>query len=58
MTSFVPSPFVTGKSKARRYSAQEWEVQKGNVERLYITENKPLKEVIQILERDFGFFAR
>jgi hypothetical protein len=58
MASFVPSGFPAQKAKTRRYSTQEWEVQKINVERLYIGENRPLKEVMQILKDDFGFIAR
>jgi hypothetical protein len=54
MTSSSP----TEKSKARRYTNEEWEVQKSNIERLYVLENKPLKEVLQTLEQDFGFNAR
>ncbi|KUJ10075.1 uncharacterized protein LY89DRAFT_740473 [Mollisia scopiformis] len=45
------------KVKAPRYSATQWEAQKTNVERLYIEEDRPLKEVIQILAREFGFQA-
>jgi hypothetical protein len=46
------------KNGRRRYSPEEWEAQKVNVERLYITENRPLKEVIHVLSQDFGFTAR
>jgi hypothetical protein len=46
------------KSKRRRYSAKEWEEQKVNIERLYVTENRSLKEVIHVLNQDFGFTAR
>jgi hypothetical protein len=60
MASFTPSRFPTqkGKEKARRYTPEEWEQQKGNVERLYVTENRPLREVINTLEQQFGFTAR
>jgi hypothetical protein len=60
MASFTPSRFPTqkGKEKACRYTPEEWEQQKGNVERLYVTENRPLKEVINTLEQQFGFTAR
>jgi hypothetical protein len=60
MASFTPSRFPTqkGKEKARRYTPEEWEQQKGNVERLYVTENRHLKEVINTLEQQFGFTAR
>lgn len=46
------------KPKAQRYSKQEWEAQKTNIERLYVTENRPLKNVIQTLYAEYGFLAR
>jgi hypothetical protein len=58
MASIAPSAIPAEKAKARRYSPEEWEQQKVNVERLYVTENRPLKEVIQILKQDFGFTVR
>ncbi|KAE8443786.1 hypothetical protein EG329_001380 [Mollisiaceae sp. DMI_Dod_QoI] len=45
------------KAKTPRYSAEQWEAQKINVERLYISEDRTLKEVIQILDHEFGFVA-
>ncbi|CZR62636.1 uncharacterized protein PAC_12533 [Phialocephala subalpina] len=45
------------KNKTPRYSATQWEAQKTNVERLYIEQDRPLKEVIQILAQEFGFEA-
>jgi hypothetical protein len=46
------------KRKARRYTPEEWEQQKANVERLYVTENRPLKEDINTLEQQFSVTAR
>jgi len=46
------------KSGSHRYPTEEWEVQKVNIERLYVTENRPLKDVIHILSQDFCFTAR
>lgn len=46
------------KSKAPRYSAVQWDSQKANIERLYIVEERSLKEVIQILAQEFDFQAR
>jgi hypothetical protein len=46
------------KCESRRYSAEEWKAQRVNIERLYVTENRPLKDVIHVLNRDFGFTAR
>jgi hypothetical protein len=57
MASLVNSAIEADKAKSRRYSAEEWEVQKINVERLYVTEDRPLKEVIQDLKQEFGFIA-
>jgi hypothetical protein len=45
-------------TRAPKHSAEHWEAQKPNIERLYITERKSLTEVIGILARDFGFTAR
>ena len=46
------------KEGAPRYTAQEWEAQRINIERLYVKEDRPLKEVIQSLSQEFGFVAR
>jgi hypothetical protein len=45
-------------TRAPKHSAEQWEAQKPNIERLYIAERKSLTEVISILARDFGFTAR
>ncbi|KAH8760153.1 hypothetical protein BGZ57DRAFT_905813 [Hyaloscypha finlandica] len=58
MASFAHSASPpTEKAKTHRYSAEEWEVQKANIERLYLAENRPLKEVSQSLRDDYGFIA-
>jgi hypothetical protein len=58
MASFAHSASPpTEKAKTHRYSTEEWEVQKANIERLYLAENKPLKEVSQSLRDDYGFIA-
>lgn len=49
---------AAGSTRASKHSAQQWETQKPNIERLYIAERKSLTEVIGILARDFGFTAR
>lgn len=46
------------KEKATRHSLSEWEAQKDTIERLYVLEKQPLKNVIQILFNEFGFAAR
>jgi hypothetical protein len=45
-------------AKSPRYSAEEWEAHKADVERLYVIEDRPLKEVINTLYQEFGFIAR
>jgi hypothetical protein len=45
-------------TRAFKHSAEQWEAQKPNIERLYIAERKSLTEVIGVLARDFGFTAR
>jgi hypothetical protein len=58
MASFTHSASPPSeKVKTHRYSAEEWEVQKANIEHLYLAENKPLKEVSQSLGDDYGFIA-
>lgn len=41
----------------RRHSAQDWQNQRTTFERLYITEHRTLREVVEIMERDYGFSA-
>jgi Clr5 domain len=41
----------------RPLSAQDWEDQRQTFERLYVTERKKLREVMEIMERDHGFLA-
>ena len=47
-----------GKNKAPRHSNEEWELQKPNIERLYVEEDRPLREVIQVLKQNHEFTAR
>jgi Clr5 domain len=39
------------------HSTQEWEEHHERIERLYCTEDKPLKEVRKVMEHDFRFYA-
>jgi hypothetical protein len=41
----------------RPISAQDWDVQRMTIERLYSTECRELREVMEIMERDYGFLA-
>ncbi|KAF4628581.1 hypothetical protein G7Y89_g9572 [Cudoniella acicularis] len=45
------------RNSQRPSSAQDWEDQRTTFERLYVTENKALREVAEIMERDHGFLA-
>jgi hypothetical protein len=38
-------------------SADEWNRHRDDIVRLYLTENRPLKEVQQIMDATFGFRA-
>jgi hypothetical protein len=58
MYSFIHFEGLPDKTKAPRHSEEEWELQKRHIESLYIVENRPLKEVIQILEQEHDFTAR
>ena len=55
-----PPPLVESRPQMRRprvYTKEEWEAQKNTIERLYIIENKSLKEVSGFLEHNLGFYA-
>jgi hypothetical protein len=41
----------------RRLSVKDWEDQRATVQQLYSTENKTLQEVIEIMEKEYGFHA-
>jgi hypothetical protein len=54
-SSFPP---LRGLHDSRRdLSAQDWENQRPKIERLYSAEQKKLREVMQIMEKEYGFFA-
>lgn len=38
-------------------SAQEWESHRETITRLFWDENRPLREVVEIMSRDHGFNA-
>jgi hypothetical protein len=38
-------------------TSQEWEDQRSEITRLYLTENKPLKDIVEIMERKYSFCA-
>lgn len=39
------------------HTSQEWEDQRSEITRLYLTENRPLKDIVEIMEREFSFCA-
>jgi len=56
MTSSINSALKADKS--RRYPAEELEAQKTNIERVYVTEYRPLQEDIRVFYQQYGFIAR
>jgi len=54
---FVPQLPQVPPNRPRTYSEQEWEQQRETFKRLYVLEDRPLKEVSKILKDEFGFHA-
>lgn len=52
------TPMAAFERQPCRYSAQDWEKAKPIISRLYITENKTIKEVITALEGELGMVTR
>ena len=50
-------PAMAAPRGSRTYKADEWEAQKVNVERLYITEDLTHQQVIDELQRQYGLVA-
>jgi Clr5 domain len=42
----------------KRISDEEWAVNRGNISRLYLDEGKDVREVRDIMKREFGFEAQ
>jgi hypothetical protein len=55
-SSMAPTHRRTRDSR-RNISAQSWEIQRPTIERLYSIERRTLREVMEIMENDHGFFA-
>ncbi|TGO60804.1 hypothetical protein BELL_1186g00020 [Botrytis elliptica] len=53
----LPPSKATARPAPREHSAEEWERQRINFTQLYTTEDKPLKEVMKIMENEYGFRA-
>jgi hypothetical protein len=54
--SLMPPPGQQTQSSGHRYSVQEWEEQKTTIQKLYIDEDRRLKDVIHILSQQ-GFIV-
>jgi hypothetical protein len=50
-------PLPVTRNVRRPTSAQDWEDQRTTFERLYSTERRGLREVMKVMERDYGFLA-
>jgi hypothetical protein len=53
----VPLPFSAAPNARRSLSKQDWNDHRATFERLYSSERKTLKEVMKIMEQDYGFLA-
>lgn len=42
---------------SREHSSGEWELHKSTIQRLYVAEKRKLREVMEIMNRDYGFAA-
>lgn len=57
LSSPMGPPVTKRAKKASTLNAEAWSLQKDRVLQLHIAEGRPLKEVREIMERDFGFVA-
>ncbi|TGO44128.1 hypothetical protein BOTNAR_0931g00010 [Botryotinia narcissicola] len=53
----VPPSKITARPAPKEHSAEEWERQRITFTKLYMTDDKPLEEVMKIMENEFGFRA-
>ncbi|TGO13121.1 hypothetical protein BTUL_0076g00210 [Botrytis tulipae] len=53
----VPPSKITARPAPKEHSAEEWERQRITFTKLYTTDDKPLKEVMKIMEDEYGFRA-
>jgi hypothetical protein len=44
-------------SKKNEYSHDEWELQRGHITNLYVTDKKTLPQVMDLMESRYGFAA-
>jgi len=55
MSSDLRQKMKRSRRSETSYSTEEWNVKRELITRLYFEEDKTLKEVRQLLERDFNF---
>jgi hypothetical protein len=55
MSSDLKQKMKRSRRSETSYSTEEWNVKRELITRLYFEEDKTLKEVRQLLERDFNF---
>ena len=53
----LSNPMPNMWSQPRFHTSQEWEDQRSEITRLYLTENKPLKDIIETMENEYSFCA-
>ena len=51
------TPAVVERPSSKEHTGQEWEANKGLIEKLYIRENRKLVETMAIMESAHGFAA-
>jgi hypothetical protein len=44
-------------SKKKEYSLDDWELQRGHITNLYVTDKKTLPQVMDLMESRYGFVA-
>jgi hypothetical protein len=57
---FAPPPIPgrhTSASRRSKYSSLDWDAHRESIRRLYMDEEKPLKETMEIMAEQHGFYA-
>lgn len=58
MSSIVGLHWTAIMEGPRKIPEAEWDIYKERLQSLYVTENKTLEQVIEIIASDYGFRAR
>ena len=45
------------RAQSQRHSAEEWEALKPSIEKLYVEEDRTLKDVMGVIGQEFGILA-